>query len=382
MNDVASADTRAQTARDLRRARARRLAIRLAIGLGVPTLIATVYYGFLATPQYESVSSFTVQSADGSVPASIEMLIAAVPGNSAARDSLLVQQYILSRDMLRHLSDEHGFVEHYTDSEIDFASRLDPDASFEERFEYYQDRVEIDYESQSGILTLRVRAFDADKAQELARAILAASESMVNQMMLQARRDRIELAQREVTSAEERLGEARQAILELQAERSELNPEASAEALYGVRGNLETELATARAELATMRATLQPGAPALVQQQQRVSALARQVEEQNQRLAGTEEGGLSEAIASFEPAMAEKEFAQRAYQSALKSLEVARLEADRQHRYVVTIAEPSLPDYPEYPKVLLSILTVFVLSFALLSIGTLLVASVREHANV
>jgi len=380
----ATSPTPVPSAADLRRRRARRVAIRLALGVGVPTLLAAIYYGFVATPQYESSSSFTIQSADTNAPANLELLIASVPGSSAARDVLLVQSYVQSRDMLHTLVDEHGFVEHYADPNVDYLSRLDSDASFEEVYEYYVDSVvDTEHDSQAGSVTLRVRAFSADKATEIARALLDASEEMVNRMMQQARQDRIDLATHEVERAEERLSEARRQILELQGERAEINPQASAEALLSVRSSLEGELASARADLNAMRATLQPGTPQLVAQQQRVAALARQVEAQTQRLAaGGREEGLSEDIAAFEPAVAEKEYAQRAYESALTSLEMARLEASRQHRYLVTIASPSHPDEATHPRPFLAILTVFVLSFALVSIGSLLLASMREHANL
>ncbi len=374
---------RPPTARDIRRQRSRRLAWRLALGVGLPTVLAAIYYGLVATPQYESTASFTIQSADSSGAASLELLIATVPGSGATRDALLVQSYVQSRDMLRQLVDDHGFVEHYSDPDIDYLSRLAPDAPFEDVYEYYEDKVEAEYDTQSGEVVLRVRAFSADKARELAEAILASGEAMVNRMMDQARQDRIELAHSEVQRAETRLGDARRRLLELQGERSEINPMASAEAILGVRSALEAELAAARAELSTMRATLQPGTPQLVAQQQRVSSLARQVEEQTRRLAanGTD-NSLNADIAAFEPAVAEKEFAEHAYASALKSLEIARLEASRQHRYLVTIARPSAPDEATHPRVFVAVLTVFVLSFALLGIGWLLLASVREHANL
>lgn len=131
-----------------------------------------------------------------------------------------------------------------------------------------------------------------------------------------------------------------------------------------------------------MRSTYAPTAPEVVQQQQRVRALERQLDAQRGRLAGDEGRGLSEAIARFEPLVAEKEFAERAYGSALASLEVARVEAHRQHRYLVTIAPPSSPDAPTHPRFWYAVLTVFVASFFLLGIGTLLAASVREHAQV
>lgn len=371
------------TASELRKKRTRRFALRLALGVGLPTLISAIYFGLVATPQYESIGTFTIQSADTQGAPTLELLVASVPGSGATRDSLLVQSYIESRDVLRMLVDDHGFVEHYSSEDVDFWSRLPADSTFEEVFEYYDGKVNAEFDTHSAVVTIHVRAFSAEKAHEMATAILEASERMVNEMMEQARRDRIQLAQNEVQRAEDRLSAARARMLELQGERAELNPVASAEAVLAVRGTLEGELAAARAELNVLRATLQPGTPQLVAQQQRVSSLAGQVEVQRRRLAaGDSPDGLNADIAAFEPAFAEKEFAEHAYASALKSLEFARIEASRQHRYLVTIARPSQPDEATHPRVWLAVLTVFVLSFALLGIGVLLLASVREHANL
>lgn len=376
------AERRSNTAKDLRRLRARRLVTRLSLGVVLPTALAAVYVGLVATPEYESVSSFTIQSADGVGASSVELLFAAMPGSSAGRDVLLVQEHVRSRAMMQHLVDEHGWLPHYTADSIDAVNRLASDATLEERYEHFLDKVRVEHDTQSGTLTLLVKAYDTESAKRFADAILAASESMVNTLAQRAREDRIELARAELSRAEARLSTARTAVLEAQNAGAELNPMASAAAILELRGELEAELARARAELSAMRSTYAPSAPEVVQQQQRVRALERQLDAQRARLAGDEGRGLSEAIARFEPLVAEKEFAERAYGSALASLEVARVEAHRQHRYLVTIAPPSAPDAPTHPRFWYAVLTVFVASFFLLGIGTLLVASVREHAQV
>lgn len=382
MTTSVPSDTRAATAKQLRRLRARRLALRLSLGVGLPTLLAAVYYGLLVQPQYESVTSFTIQSADGAGPGNaLQLLVASVPG-TAGRDVMLVREYIESRDMLALLIRDHGWVEHYADPNVDWFSRLAADAPFEDRYEYYLDHIDVEHNSESGVLTLSVRAFSPEKAQQFGQAILDASEHMVNELSERARRDRIELSQAEVRRAEERLSKARQELRQLQAERGDLDPARSAASLLEVRSRLEGELAIARAELSTLSATLQPDAPQLVEQRRRVAALQRQIDEQSRRLSSAEGDNIGDAIASFEPVVIEKEFAQRAYESALTSLELARVDAARQHRYLVRIAGPSEPDDPAYPRFWYSVLTVLALSFALLGIGTLLVASIREHANV
>ena len=160
---VANVGERAATARDLRKARQQRTVLRLGIGVVLPTLLAALYYGALAAPEYESVSAFTVRSADGGGGMGLEFFIASVPGSSAGADAMLVQEYIISRDMLAKLEAEHDFVSHYRDHG-DFWSRLAADADAEERFEYYADHVLVEHDSTSGVITLAVRAYSAAKA--------------------------------------------------------------------------------------------------------------------------------------------------------------------------------------------------------------------------
>ncbi len=369
------------TVRDLRRHRARRMAIRFAALVVLPTVLAAVYLGLVATPQYESVSLFTIQSADGTT-GMVPALLGALPGSGAARDAVVVREYVLSRDMLDLLVREEHFLEHYESRRVDWLSRLAHGAPSEDVFEYFLEHVEVAHDEVGSVLTLRVRAFSAEDAERFAEAILKAAEAKVNAMDEQAREDRIGIAQREVTRAERRLTEARSKVLELQREGHELNPVASAGALMEVRGGLEGELAAARAELQTMLTNLQPDAPQVVVARQRVAALAGQVEAQRRRMTGGREGTLGESIAEFEPVVVEKELAQHTYEAAMEAMEMARIDASRQHRYLVTIASPSAPDHATHPEVWKGVLVTFLLCLATLGIGALLVASIREHANV
>ncbi|MBC7173643.1 MAG: hypothetical protein H5U40_14480, partial [Polyangiaceae bacterium] len=345
-----------------------------------PTVLAAVYFGFIATPQYESTSLFTIQSAD--MAAGLPAMMGLLPGSGAARDSVVVREYVLSRDMLDLLVRDHGFLEHYRQARIDWLSRLGESAPSEDIYEYYLGRVEVVHDELGSVLTLKVRAFSSADAKRFSEAILLAAEAKVNAMDEEARGDTIALAQREVDRAEGRLVEARQKVLELQRDGHELNPLESAGTLMAVRGGLEGELAAARAALQALMGSMQPSAPQVIAQRQRVAALAGQVEAQRRRMTGAREGALGESIAEFEPVIVEKELAQHAYQSAYSALEMARVDASRQHRYLVTIASPSAPDAATHPVTWKGVLVTFLGTFALLGIGALLVASVREHANI
>lgn len=373
----------AAAVRALRRARARRLGLRVAVGIGLPAILASIYFFFIASPQYESVSLFTVQSAEARGAMGLEALIGAVPGASAPRDSLAVRDFIVSRDMLAHLERQLHLTKHYGDPMSDWWARLTASSNSEDTYEYYREMVQVDYDSTSGVLTLRVRAFSPEFAKKVSDAVLSQSETMVNQLSERARTDQTEVARKEVENAESRLSRARQAIVRLQQEHSEFNPEATASEAFALRGQLKGQLATAQVELTEARAYMQPDAPRVVALEERVKSLSAQVATESARLVNPKsDKGLGNAMVEFDAAMVEKEFAQGAYRSALTSLELARNEAARQHRYLATIAKPSVPNAETHPKRIRGVVTVVILSAMLLGMLMLLVEAVREHARI
>ncbi len=365
----------------LRRQRMFGLAKRLALFVVLPTLLATAYYGAVASDQYESHAQFTVHSVEASAGAGLDGLLGGLTGGGS-RDTLIVRDHILSRDMLAQLDEEHGFSEAWKAPSLDAIARLPADATFEDAFEHYQDHVFVDYDSNSGVLTLVVRAPDPAMSKTFAEAILAHSEARVNELSLRERADRTRYAEEQVAKSEARLTKARKAVLEQQTSNAELSPQAEAGASMAVRTSLEGELARARAELMELQSFMTADAPKVKAARQRVRALSAQVGAEKSRVVGPKGDGLAKSMAEFEEAMVEKEFAEAAYRSAMTTLELARADAARQHRYLAVIAAPSLPDESTYPERWLGVLTVFLMSFLLMGIGSLLIASVREHARV
>jgi capsular polysaccharide transport system permease protein len=380
-----SHSTAKANAEALRKARTRRLLKRLVVFVGLPTALAGIYFGALASDQYESYSLFTVQSSELRPNLGMEGLLAglATGVNGSGQDALAVRDYVLSRDMLARLDKEHGFIAHFKAPHNDFISRLRQSASFEEAYDYFGHKVYADYDQTSGAITVRVRAFTADKAAEFSRSVLAYSEEMVNKLSERERHDRTAYAEADVNKAEERLAAARKAIVELQQKHADFNPQATATSAMEIRTELEGELAKARAELMQLKSFMNNDAPQVLAANEKVKSLSAQVAGESRRLVDpTKPNGLNAAYADFEGAMVEKEFAQKAYESAMANLEMARADADRQHRYLAIVASPSKPDESTFPHRIRSILSAAVLSFLLFGIGSLLTAAVREHARL
>jgi capsular polysaccharide transport system permease protein len=371
-------------AKGVRRQRSRRLARRLGLFVALPTLLAALYYARWASPQYESYAIFTVQSSELRPALGMDGFLAGLAsGGGGGHDALAVRDYVLSRDMLARLDKAQGFIAHYKNPQHDFISRLAGDASFEEAFEYFGHKVYADYDQLSGSVTIRVRAFSAERSAAISAAILAYSEEMVNKLSERERRDRTGYAEAEVKKAEERLTVARKAIVSLQQQHADFNPLQTATAAMTIRTQLEGELAKARAEMMQLKSFMNADAPQVQAAGEKVKALSAQVAGESRRLVDpSKPGGLNTSFADFEAAMVEKEFAQKAYESSMATLEMARADADRQHRYVAVIATPSKPDESTYPHRLRSVLAAFVVSFLLWGVVSLMSAAVREHARL
>jgi capsular polysaccharide transport system permease protein len=368
----------------LRRARSRRLVKRLALFVVLPTSLAAIYYGALATDQYESHALFTVRSSEIRPSLGVEgFLTGLASGGGAAHDGLAVRDYVLSRDMLVRLDKEHAFIAHYKAGHADWFSRLSAEATFEDAYEYFGHKVSADYDQMSGAVTLRVRAFTAEQARKVTASILTYSEEMVNKLSERERRDRTGYAEADVKKAEERLTRARKAVVELQQKHADFNPLQTASAAMEIRTQLEGELAKARAELMQLKSFMNADAPQVLAANEKVRSLAAQVSGESRRLVDpSKPSGLNTSFADFEVATVEKEFSQKAYESALATLEMARADADRQHRYVAVVAQPSKPDSATYPHRMRSVLAAFVLSFLVFGIGSLVTAAVREHSRL
>jgi capsular polysaccharide transport system permease protein len=337
----------------------------------------------MASDSYESVSLFSIQAAENRPSVAMESLIGMAGVSSTSRDTLAARDFVLSREMMNALDEKIGLLKHYRAPTIDFFSRLPADASREDAFEYFEERVHITFDSNSSTLTLRVRAFSAEKAHEIASAILEKSEDKVNRLSEQARQDQIALAKNEVKGAEERLSSSRQALVDLQQKHGQFSPEQSAVAAMTIRTELESKLAEARAEHSALSSYMAPTSPQVIAAPQRVVALATQANSESTRLVDkSADKGLNKSLAEFERVLVEKEFATLAYQSALSSLELASTDGLRQHRYLALIAEPSLPDEAMFPRRWLSLLTTFIASLVLFGVLSLSLSAIKEHAKL
>src|SRR5690606_19315811 len=139
-----------------------------------------------------------------------------------------VANYIRGRTIIDELGGRSALHAIYSKSEIDSLSKLQENASLEELWKYWNQKVTATVDTLSGIVTINVRAFSPAEAQKLAQMIVARSEHLINEMSDRMRRDALQRAETEVQLSQDRVAKARSALVEFRNRTSLINPTESA----------------------------------------------------------------------------------------------------------------------------------------------------------
>lgn len=349
----------------------------------VPTFLSLIYFGLWASPMYIAEARFAVRGADNGIIDSgglVSMLLPA--GSNIGTDVNIVTEYIQSPDIMEAVDKELHIFAHFASHDYDIISRLESDATRDERLSYWQWAVQPSLDPETGIVALSVKAYEPDVAKRLADAVLAKSEALVNAMSRRAQNDAITLAMREVKNAEDRVSKAQEAMRVFRDRSGMLDPTSTAGGLQGIVSELESEVVKTKAQIAEASTYMSRDAPTLVGLRARLAAVEKQLAAEKLRLAGESKSGSMTSIAGeYEELQIESEFARQQLVSAMTSLEAARVKAEAQSRYVVAFQVPVLPDESLYPRPFLFTLFVFVGALVISGICSLIIAAVREHAG-
>ncbi len=359
--------------------------------VGLPTLVAAIYYAFIAAPQYTVEVRFAVRGGphSGSMPGGAELISSLAGfggGGSTMSDAYIVMDFIKSREIIEKMRPMVDIQAVYGHPSADFVRRLSPATEIEDVVDYWRSMTDINLDTMSQIITVTVRAFTREDAVRVAEGVLAFSEELINSLSERARLDTVKFAEQDVRRNEDRLRVNRQMLRQFRDKEQEIDPLKKAESQLTLLGRLESELSTAQARMSTLRRYMQENAPSVTYLGSQIKALERQVEQERAKLgkgADSPSSGttISMQVAAYEELTVEREFAEKAYVSALSTLEKARIDASQQQRYLATFVRPSLPQEALYPKRLLNTFIVFAGSLLLWALSVLVIYAIRDHAN-
>jgi len=350
-----------------------------ALVVGIPTLIAAIYFAFIASDMYVSETRFAIRASKSDSGSGLASLLSSSVISAGGQDSRVVVDYIQSQDLLATLEENLGLVRHFTAKDVDFVSRLSAEPTREQLLLHYRKNIEITEDGGSEIIVLKARAYTPEFAQAISAQIIRLSEKLVNELSGRIEQDTLENARQEVAIAAEKVRVASAKLTRFRVVNTSINPAQETSALLGLLSGLESKLAEVRTELSEKRAFMQENSPMVKSLKNKAAAIEKQLVVERTRIAGGSGEGMSGLINTWQPLALEQELAQQQYTSALTSLELARIEAQRKKRYLVTYVNPVLPQEATQPRRFMRTLTVFVYSFLFFAIGGLMWSALRDH---
>ncbi|MFV2001685.1 MAG: capsule biosynthesis protein [Paracoccaceae bacterium] len=387
--EVLSEDARAgeisRIQRDIVKRRRRRTLLmfsRLAVFVFLPTFLVGVYYYNLATPLYATKSEFLIQQAESQGSGSLGGLFSGT-GFATSQDSITVQSYLQSRDAMLRLDADIGFKKHFSQPSIDALLRLEPDSTNEAAYKLFKRMVKIGYDPTEGIVKMEVIAADPQVSEQYSRALITYAEERVDALTQRLRGDQMQGARESFQNSENKMLLSQNRVLELQERLGVIDPVSETNALMAQIVNFESQLSAKELQLAQLNDNSRPNQARVDGVQGDINRLNSLVGQLRSQL--TESGSDTASLARIggELRMAELDLQTRQamMQQALQQLETARIEANRQVRYLSLGVSPTAPDEATYPLAFENTVVGFLIFSGLYLMASLTASVLREQVS-
>ncbi|MBI5429084.1 MAG: chain-length determining protein [Nitrosomonadales bacterium] len=351
-------------------------------GALVASLLAVCYWGVIASDRYVSEARVIIQRTDFAGGQGVDFggLLGGMGGNHA--DQLLLRDHLLSVDMFEKLDAKLNLRAHYSDWHRDPLSRMwFKDAPLEEFHRHYLSRVSVEYDDYAGVLIVKAQAYDPQTAKDIATTMVEEGERHMNAMVHELAQDQVAFLEKQVGDMGARTIQARQAVLNFQNKKGMVSPQGTAENIVSIINRLEAQLTDLQTRRAVLLGYLMPGSPNVVELNQQIAAVEKQIAQEQGRLVSPAGSMLNSTVEEFQRLQMNAEFAQDIYRTALVALEKGRIEASRTLKKVTMLQAPTLPQYPLEPRRIYNAIVFILVTLLLAGIMHLLAAIIRDHKD-
>lgn len=371
---------------DIARRRRKRLALlgaRLFAFVLLPTILAGFYFYLMATPMYSVRSEFVIQQAGPSGGGGTLGGLFSGTAFATSQDSIAVQGYLQSREAMSRLDEDVGFRSHFQSEEIDELQRLAPDAGLESAYKVYKKFLKISFDTTEGVIRMDVIAADPQVAAAWSKQLISYAEEQVDHLTQRLRADQMRDAQAGYEAAQEALTASQKHLIELQEKYKILSSETEVGLVVAQISGLENQLTQERLALAQMEANAEPNQARMEPIKRRIETLESQVLELRARMTETTAGStsLAEIQGQLLVAQADLQTRQMLLAQALQSMETARVEANRQVRYLSLSVSPIPPDEPAFPRAFENTLVTLLIMLGIYLMVSMTAAILREQVS-
>lgn len=131
----------------------------------------------------------------------------------------------------------------------------------------------MEFDEFAGVLVLKAQAYEPEIAQRINQALLKEGERFMNQLAHAIAQDQVDFLSQQVQLLHDKVQSTRQELLRFQESKRLISPEAAAQVVASIIGNLQGQLADLQAQRSALQAYLVEDHPNIVLLNQRIKAL-------------------------------------------------------------------------------------------------------------
>lgn len=339
------------------------------------------YYLLIKSELYESNASIIVKDLNEKSVSALGLSLLGTGTSSQAQDSMILEDYLLSPDVLALLDKKFHLYDYYRSDALDLFSRLWPFSSREDFLDIYRRHFRVVYDEVSGILRLGFSHTDPTTAQAILTYLIQHAEHQLNVYNERNAEKQLSFVREMTGKNREKLDSSMAALERYQNEHVVLDPATDAQTQSGIIATLEGALVEKRAQYSQMKQYMSKSSFDLIRLADEIRSLETSLKNVKASLTGNAQERLNAILFAYEKLKTQVTFDTEVYKQSLIELESAKVDAQKQAKALVILTKPNLPDgytYPDKPRLFLTLMLAFALAYGIIA---MIGAIIKDHKD-
>ncbi|MFN5163560.1 MAG: hypothetical protein ACK55H_07820 [Cyanobacteriota bacterium] len=319
--------------------------------LVLPILASGIYFYGIASNRYVTRADFVIRKAEDADATGNGGPLVSLLGRSnqaSIEDGRYLKTYLQSPQVLNDLNRSYNLERAYAPPGSDPFAGLKRGTSREKRLNFFKKQVSVSLDELSGAIVLRTVGLTPKASLDLNRFMLSRSEQFVNRLNQDISLKQLGFAEDELLRARIRLEQAKNALLAYRNANSVIDPKAEADLASQTISKLQEQLVELRVELATLKRKFKdPNEPEVAAVADQMKELEKQITSERKSMVSSKGRDLNRKAADLVKLESDVTFATDSYKIALSSVEKARVESQRQQKFMALLSAPQLPEDPQ-----------------------------------
>jgi capsular polysaccharide transport system permease protein len=307
-----------------------------------------LYFFGIGRGRYQVESSFIVRLPETPPSTGSSLLGSTLAGPTmlgSLEDGRFLAVYLTSPEVMRRVFQKLEPEKTWGRSGQDPFAGLKAGANFNQQLDFFRRQVFVVPQDLTGVINLTTVGLAPEPSFRLNQLLLEEAEGFLNRVNQSISSTQQSFAEQEVQRARQRLDQASQTFNSFKNQYGELDPALTAAGTSSYITSLESKLVDLKVQEASLKRQFKDhSTPEVAYITDQVRELESQISEERAQLVNPEGRDLNRLVAEGSKLETEVTLATEALKSAITAADNSRLRSQQQVKFLVRLADPSLPD--------------------------------------